>query len=147
MHGGSGGYIYINTYETNKKNEIDPLSQIQAIGGFGKNQGHGGAGGVIVYDGSFDYGIGNSHVHGGKGGVSYENSLPAGCSNGASGTVYWKKDDTLFIDNKEHLSNKKTYLKAVHNRDVAHWANQNMVVHDLVIGHSAHVHIDINISK
>ena len=43
LNGGTGGYIYIKTSEKYQKNKDE--GQIQAVGGFGKNQGLGGAGG------------------------------------------------------------------------------------------------------
>ena len=49
LYGGSGGYIYINTKQKYGKNSFDTEARIEAIGGYGKNKGAGGAGGVIVF--------------------------------------------------------------------------------------------------
>ena len=57
LNGGSGGHIYINTAEKTDKNEVSWFAQIEANGGFGKNRGFGGAGGIIYYDGGFESGI------------------------------------------------------------------------------------------
>ena len=52
LNGGSGGYIYINTRTKNARNWISGLASINAIGGFGKNKGYGGSGGVVVMAGT-----------------------------------------------------------------------------------------------
>lgn len=54
MPGGSGGYIYITTFNKLGQNELDPDSIIQARGGYGQGGAAGGSGGVIVVDGGFD---------------------------------------------------------------------------------------------
>ena len=51
VNGGSGGYIYVKAYnKITKENVLDPFSRFEAIGGYGKNKGYGGAGGVIILD-------------------------------------------------------------------------------------------------
>lgn len=61
LNGGSGGYVYINTQQRYGKNSfstnntsVDPNgvmehASIEVMGGYGKNKGVGGAGGVIVF--------------------------------------------------------------------------------------------------
>lgn len=107
MNGGSGGYIYINT--TNKRNDnyISNDARIEARGGFGKNKGLGGSGGVIVGGKNFRH-IFNSIADGGLGGSYYDNSIFANCANAAAGTQYFWSLDLMIIDNKNHLSDKYT---------------------------------------
>lgn len=89
MHGGSGGYIYINTREESGRNRLDRKASIEAMGGYGKNQGLGGAGGVLFFDGSVRLGYRNAKVNGGLGGAAYIDAEPKGCSAGAAGTAHW----------------------------------------------------------
>ena len=49
LNGGSGGYVYVNTQQMYGKNIFDQYARIEVIGGYGKNKGMGGAGGVIVF--------------------------------------------------------------------------------------------------
>jgi len=74
LNGGSGGYIYVKTYNTKRENTISLISQFEAKGGSGKNQGLGGSGGVIILDGKFDqYDIQKmTKVQGGISGPTYE---------------------------------------------------------------------------
>jgi hypothetical protein len=44
------------------------------MGGYGKNEGHGGAGGVVYYDGTFVNGIYMAEVAGGEGGNANKDS-------------------------------------------------------------------------
>ena len=53
LNGGTGGYIYIKTYNKFSNNSIEGDALISARGGFGINNGLGGAGGVVVLDGNF----------------------------------------------------------------------------------------------
>lgn len=57
LNGGSGGYIYVSTKNDVRANTISPTAQFEAKGGYGKNQGLGGAGGVIILDGTFEQDI------------------------------------------------------------------------------------------
>jgi hypothetical protein len=68
LNAGSGGNIYIKTANEYNQNFIDTGARIEAVGGFGKNKGYGGAGGRIVFDGSFRSGFTNTFVHGGLSG-------------------------------------------------------------------------------
>ena len=53
-NGGSGGYIYINTQnDYHKNNVIEAGAIISAHGGYGKNKGFGGSGGVVVFGKQF----------------------------------------------------------------------------------------------
>jgi hypothetical protein len=70
------------------------------VGGFGKNKGFGGAGGVIIFAGYFKEGMVNAHVYGGLSGTYYNTSSFGGCGNAAAGTIFWEKNDILFIGNR-----------------------------------------------
>ena len=72
LYGGSGGYIYINTKEKFANNQAGWSSRIAAIGGFGKNKGAGGAGGVIVFghDVKDNFASVNTRTMGGRGGTA-----------------------------------------------------------------------------
>ena len=72
-------------------------------------------------------------VHGGLGGSTYENTTPQGCSAGASGTIYWTKEDALMIHNRNIPSIQKTVISAEYERDKENYPTQYMVAHDLVI--------------
>lgn len=91
MNGGTGGYIYIETQnDYDVDNHISAESTIEAIGGYGRNDGYGGAGGVVVYGPKFKGGVFTTRVHGGEAGskVKAQELKPEGCGNGASGTYY-----------------------------------------------------------
>mmetsp|Transcript_41110 Transcript_41110/g.62471 ORF Transcript_41110/g.62471 Transcript_41110/m.62471 type:complete len:179 (+) Transcript_41110:424-960(+) len=109
LNGGSGGYIYIKTTNQFGNNTFDD-STIQALGGFGKNRGYGGSGGVIVLDGDFNREdvLKNFDVYGGKAGPDYDTARPLGCGNGASGTVYHIQNDLLLLDNNRKTTTKST---------------------------------------
>jgi len=51
--GGSGGAIYLTTYNRYQQNTIGTDAAIQAMGGFGKGGGFGGSGGIIYLNGTF----------------------------------------------------------------------------------------------
>ena len=109
MNGGTGGYIYIETQNNyDVDNFISADSTIDAIGGYGMNEGYGGAGGVIVYGPKFKGGVFASRVHGGEAGSKVVN--PEGCGNGASGTYYLARQDMLIIDNNSITTNKVTQV-------------------------------------
>ena len=95
MSGGSGGYIYINARQEISKSKLDYKASVEAIGGYGKNDGLGGAGGVVHYDGEFSLGLSQTHTQGGLGGLTYTDSEPKGCSNGAAGSTFWSVYDAL----------------------------------------------------
>jgi hypothetical protein len=105
LNGGSGGYIYINTRSKNQRNFISGMASINAIGGYGKNKGYGGAGGIVVFDGTMV--SLQVNTHGGLGGDYHQGKI---CANGSPGTVHWQKDDYLYIDNEGHQSDKVIYL-------------------------------------
>jgi len=106
LHGGTGGYIYINTSESLARNYVSSGVRIQAKGGYGKNRGYGGAGGIVVGGSTFTY-IFSIDAEGGLAG-------PTGgrwnrtCGNAAAGTTYFWALDLLLIENKGHMSNKWT---------------------------------------
>jgi len=107
------------------------------MGGYGKNKGFGGAGGVVYYDGSFDDGIFMAEISGGLGGNGNENRTEVGCDNGASGTAYWKGEDSLMLDNRNHDSDKGTPIDVVLNRNKTAFPDHHMIVQDLYIGRKA----------
>jgi hypothetical protein len=49
-NGGSGGFVYIKTFNKLAKNSADLAAMISANGGFGVSNGLGGAGGLVVLD-------------------------------------------------------------------------------------------------
>jgi hypothetical protein len=53
LAGGSGGYIYIQTFNKFAPNFVNSNSSVETKGGFGTGSGFGGSGGVIVFDGNF----------------------------------------------------------------------------------------------
>jgi hypothetical protein len=42
----------------------------------------------------------NAHVYGGLSGTYYNTSSFGGCGNAAAGTIFWEKNDILFIGNR-----------------------------------------------
>ena len=50
LPGGSGGYIYIRTGESQKKNFIESSATIEAKGGYSKGDNTGGSGGIVLLD-------------------------------------------------------------------------------------------------
>ena len=48
--GGTGGYIYIKTYNVYNSNYVDEYVTIEASGAPGYNGGYAGSGGVIIFD-------------------------------------------------------------------------------------------------
>lgn len=99
--GGSGGYIWIKTMNTNSSNEIGPDARITANGGNGAKKGFGGSGGVIVIDGQVNT-VGDFKLATAFGGLrahDVTNSTQKDCGNGASGTVWLKQLDALLLNN------------------------------------------------
>lgn len=137
INGGSGGHIYIKTAEVNDRNDVSWYSSIDTMGGFGKNKGHGGSGGVIYYDGTFESGIYMAEIAGGLGGNGNDDTKIKGCSNGASGTAYWKGLDELMVDNRNHETDKVTPIEVVNNRNSTDFPDHYMVAMDVYIGRRA----------
>lgn len=96
LQGGSGGYIYIKTTNVSKNNTISNDSRVEAKGGYGVGDFTSGSGGVVVFDGNFNVAQDGVVVNGGVAASGEE----SGCGNGAAGTTYRSKDDSLVIDNK-----------------------------------------------
>ena len=96
LEGGSGGYIYVKTENHGKNNTLDEESQISAQGGLGIGNHTGGSGGVIVLDDNFKISANKVFANGGK---ADRDEFKDGCNNGGSGTIYYPKNDTLFISN------------------------------------------------
>ena len=111
LHGGSGGYIYISTKNEFKNNTLDSKSNVTAQGGYGIGRFSGGSGGVVVFDNEFHMPSINVNVKGGQADID---DYGDGCKNGASGTIWLKKNDTLVIDNKEMNSTAFTRLRVPH---------------------------------
>lgn len=101
LNGGSGGYIYINTKTKRSRNWVSGLASINAIGGYGKNKGYGGAGGIIVMAGTMN--TLRVYTQGGEGGSHHEGKI---CANGSPGTLHWEQDDYLYIDNGGIITDK-----------------------------------------
>ena len=74
------------------------------------NHAGGGGGGIILVDGSWE---GKKEMFDASGGLSDFNTTDYnGCANGAAGTIWFKSDDILIVDNKDKISNKFTRLLA-----------------------------------
>ena len=114
---------------------------VEAVGGYGKNKGFGGSGGIIYFDGTFKEGLRTTLVHGGLGGNYYKDSEPKGCGNGASGTSYWKVYDVLMANNKDHDSDKVTNVGVTLDRNKEEYPDNYMVANDLLIGHKANLNV------
>ena len=56
LSGGSGGYIFVATFNQDKNNTLSEKSTVSAIGGMGIGDSAGGSGGVIVFDDQFHLG-------------------------------------------------------------------------------------------
>jgi hypothetical protein len=108
LNGGSGGYIFIKTANKDKPNVIDTKATVSAQGGFGKNKGLGGAGGVVVLDTGLDPQSFDSvfKVNGGTGGSASGEARP--CATGASGTVYFTRNDFLHLSNDGYETSRPT---------------------------------------
>jgi hypothetical protein len=83
------------------------MATVSAVGGYGKNQGLGGAGGVIVIDAP----IGLEHTKnfkfsGGDAGPTFQEEN--GCGVGAAGTLYFKQNDYLLVDNGGMKTSRST---------------------------------------
>jgi hypothetical protein len=92
LHGGTGGYIYIKTYNLYGSNSMDSGGLIEANGGSGLNNGFGGSGGIIIMD-HFNPPINSVSAYGG---VAAHESL---CDGAGAGTIYYADYDLLIIDN------------------------------------------------
>ena len=117
-HGGSGGYIHIktanvHTAENNKHQHHADKNQwlVSAAGGHGKNAGFGGAGGIIILDGNFEFLKSNYRAFGGTSGDQVTDSSD-GCGTGAAGTVFFKQQDLLYVSNGNRKTNKVTQVTA-----------------------------------
>ena len=127
--GGSGGYIYIRTAQTGGDNDIDPDARITALGGYGKNFGVGGAGGVIVAEVTDDLNLDVSAMdaHGGLAGdgwISNDADDPSAgspaCGTAAAGTVYLTDElmgGHLDVHNAYYASDRFTVVSAAPRPD------------------------------
>ena len=106
--GGSGGYIYIKTWNRRLQNEVNEDIRIEAKGGYGTN---GGSGGVIVFEHSFE--VSEEQVSAEGGTSTKKEEAEIGCGDGAAGTIFMrgKRGETrLTVDNKGKMTNKNTFL-------------------------------------
>ena len=138
--GGSGGYVFIHTNEVGDSNKFDPYARLQCIGGYGKNKGHGGSGGIMFFSGTNAAGLNNTRINGGLGDKGWFTARFG--TNAASGTAYWKKLDTLLIDNGYHRSDKKTSIRVIKGRATQYYRGENMVAHNLYFRKYANVSIE-----
>ena len=53
-----------------------------------------------------------SQAYGGLGGLTYKDSVPKGCANGAAGTAFFSHYDAVKIDNAGHETTKFTNVVA-----------------------------------
>jgi hypothetical protein len=132
LHGGSGGYIYMNSRNQYEVNEFDFDSRIYANGGKGYNKGYGGAGGIIYFGDKIGDGIYNAFTDGGVGGAAYLGERKE-CATGSHGTIYWQLHDLLYLNNEINESSRKTQIEA-RVRNPVEFPNQHMVAEYLIVG-------------
>ena len=146
LQGGSGGYVMLKTLELSQKNSIVG-GAVEVKGGYGKNSGYGGSGGVIFYDGSFRLGLKTSVMFGGYGdSKAYKAddvTHAKGCQNGASGTTHWTIYDVLLLDNQYHETDKQTIVELTPNRNPEYKGKNGntmyMIANDILVGKSSHL--------
>ena len=145
LNGGSGGYIYINTKEKYGENRADWSSKISVIGGYGKNKGVGGAGGVIVFghDVTDHFASINTRTMGGRGGSARRPYNSTACGSAAAGTVYWASTDVLIVSNNFRWTNKHTFLTAK-RRSPDKFPGKYLAADNMIISGAAHVNIICN---
>ena len=142
LNGGTGGYIYINTEnQYTKNNVISSGAIVSAIGGYGKNKGFGGAGGVVVFGKHFRGSTFDVLVHGGGTGFQYADAKPQGCGNGGAGTVYMAHEDMLRIDNNGIITNKFTRLYGQRQNQID-FKNEFMLAENTMIAEGTQVEIN-----
>lgn len=161
LNGGSGGYVYINTQQKYGKNAFTSTdaagtteyASIEVTGGYGKNKGMGGAGGVIVFGDGVEnqLGIFHTYTHGGRSGTKVattptqttdgkEHKPEYNCGAGAAGTTYWDAEDVLVINNNWHHTTKSTFLHAKY-RSPDKFPNELMPADNLILASGAVVSI------
>ena len=115
LEGGSGGYIYVKTFNQHSSNKLDEKSNISAKGGLGIGDHTGGSGGVIVFDQGFEIAASNVHANGGK---ADKDDFGDGCYNGGSGTIYYRQNDTLLVDNRGVNTTALTLLRVPNGKEL-----------------------------
>lgn len=141
LNGGSGGYIYVNTTNKYAENYLSGGAKIVAEGGYGKNAGMGGSGGVIVFGKNFRTGLFNVQINGGLGGTPARSTQsPNPCSNGAAGTAYFWGLDLLLIDNENHISDKYTQISAT-QRAPQDYPGEYIMAENLLIAEGAALNV------
>ena len=109
LEGGSGVYIYVATFNRVNENELGRnRDTITARGGLGIGKYGGGSGGVVVFDDNFYISAYQVQVNGGK---AEADPYLDGCMNGGSGTLYYRKNNTLALNNHEMPSTAFTIVK------------------------------------
>ena len=91
----------------NANNTIDSRAKISANGGYGFLGSYSGSGGVIVFDKNFTLPIEQATAYGGVSDVDTE----GGCGNGAAGSIWYKTEDSLIINNNKTVTDKMTVIK------------------------------------
>jgi len=117
--GGTGGYVFIKTSEAGDDNKFDTYAKIECMGGNGKNNGHGGSGGIVFFDGTNSLGLNNIRINGGLGDNGWR--IERFGTNAASGTAHWTALDALLIDNAYHRSDKKTAVDVLKGRKTQYY--------------------------
>jgi len=80
---------------------------ISSKGGYGMGGAYSGSGGVIVLDGFFDIPEEQVVMNGGQASVDTIDN----CGNAASGTLWYRDEDRLVIDNKDVVTQRYTLVK------------------------------------
>ena len=132
LKGGSGGYIYIKTYNKMNANNIHNEANLTVVGGHGVGERGGGSGGGVVLDGGLVIDPTQVDASGGTSDFSpYVEEIHNSCSNGAAGTLWYRHEDRLVVDNKGKKTEKKT-------RILAPWGSQreglpHLIAKDIVL--------------
>jgi hypothetical protein len=77
-----------------------------------------------------------TNVQGGEAGVSFKNSLPAGCGNGASGTIFDAKIGSLYLNNK-HIKTDKATIADASVKKPGDYPNHLIVTNNVVVAGGA----------
>ena len=125
------------SYNVFGQNFIGSNVTIEAKGGYGRNEYYGGSGGVIIFDGKMQVSSAQVTTAGGQAINSALNTN--GCGNGAAGTLFYRSQSILVIDNEGLPTVKRTVLTA--NAPVAQ-NNPSKIADSVMIFGGAQVWID-----
>lgn len=133
------------THEVADTNKWETYANIEAMGGFGKNDGHGGSGGIMYFDGTNALGQNSIHINGGLGDKGW--NMDRFGTNAASGTCYWTVLDALLIDNSYHHTDKKTRVHVIKRKTSTKgkgyaYLTENIVANDLFFRRYANVSME-----